>query len=265
MTEDRWLELAPLHALGALDGEERAGFEAHVPGCVVCSAELRAHEAVAALVPLALPPVQPTLALRQRVLARQEPRPGAAAIQHRPWRAALAAAAALLLGIGLLVVRWQRDQARVELAEARRDVELARAEAARVAEELLVTQRDLAEAVAFRALVARPDSRVTTLAGLAPAPRARARVIFDPATREAVLVASGLDPAPEGKAYEAWVIAAGAPVPAGVFRPDAQGRAVLRLPIVEATASAKTFAVTLEPEAGTPAPTGPMVLAGAVS
>jgi anti-sigma-K factor RskA len=258
MSEDRWLELAPLHALGALDGEERAGFEAHVPGCLVCSAELRAHEAVVSLVPLALSPVRPTPALRQRVLTRQELAPPAPLARRRPWATYLAAAAALVLGIGLLVVRWQRDRAQVAAANAR-------AEAAYLQDKLRTTERDLAEAVSFRALVQRPGSHVTTLAGLAPAPKARGRVIFDPVTREAVLVASGLDPAPQGKAYEAWVIAAGAPVPAGLFRPDAQGGAVVRLPRIEATASARTFAVTVEPETGTPAPTGPIVLAGAVS
>ncbi len=261
MTEDRWLELAPLHALGALDGEDLAGFEAHVSACPACAAELRAHEAVVALVPLGLQPVRPTLTVRQRVLERQDSKSAVAvapAAPRRPWATYLAAAAALVLGLGLLVVRWQRDRARVAAAEAS-------AEAKRLEAELSVTQRDLAEAAAFRALVQRPGSLVTTLAGLAAAPKARARVVFDPVTREAILVASGLDPAPEGKAYEAWVIAGGAPVPIGLFRPDAQGGAVVRLPRVEATGSAKTFAVTLEPEVGTPSPTGPMVLAGAVS
>jgi anti-sigma-K factor RskA len=46
---------------------------------------------------------------------------------------------------------------------------------------------------------------------------------------------------------------------------DAQGRAVFRLPAGLELAGVKTFAVTVEPEAGTTAPTGPMVLAGAVS
>jgi anti-sigma-K factor RskA len=43
----------------------------------------------------------------------------------------------------------------------------------------------------------------------------------------------------------------------------ADGSAIFRLPLVEDTAHVKTFAVTLEPAGGTPAPTGPMVLAGA--
>ena len=111
----------------------------------------------------------------------------------------------------------------------------------------------------------RPDTRLVSLGGLAAAPHARARVVFDPTTHEAVLLASGLGPAPQGKAYEVWVIGAGAPVPAGVFQADADGRAVFRLSDVAETARVRTFAVTVEPAAGVPAPTGPMVLAGSVS
>src|SRR4030095_16349436 len=78
--------------------------------------------------------------------------------------------------------------------------------------------------------VIRPQSRVVSLAGLAPAPEANARVVWHAERREAVLLASGLAPAPAGKAYELWIIAKAAPVPAGVFQVDPQGRAVFRLP-----------------------------------
>jgi anti-sigma-K factor RskA len=65
---------------------------------------------------------------------------------------------------------------------------------------------------------------------------------------------------------EIWVIGPSkAPVPAGVFQPRPDGSALVSLPKVEDTARPNTFAVTLEPEAGSAAPTGPMVLAGAVS
>jgi len=260
MTEDLFLELAPLQALGALDAEDRVRFEGHVGSCVACAAELRAHERVAAVIALGLPGVRPSPALRRRLIAGQggQGSPAAAARAPLPWFGALAAAASLVLAVSLGVVRNQRDGARREAASAR-------AEAERAVAALTAAERDLAEAQAFRALVQRGSSRIATLAGLSPALGAHARVVFDPATREAVLVASGLAPAPPSKTYEAWVIASGAPEPAGVFRPDAQGRAVLRLPLVEGTRAAKTFAVTLEPEAGSSAPTGPMVLAGAAS
>jgi anti-sigma-K factor RskA len=78
-------------------------------------------------------------------------------------------------------------------------------------------------------------------------------------------VATGLQPPPAGKAYELWVLAGQKPVPAGVFKADERGRAVVTLPWAEDTARVHTFAVTLEPESGSPAPTSPIMLAGAVS
>jgi anti-sigma-K factor RskA len=87
--------------------------------------------------------------------------------------------------------------------------------------------------------------------------------VWNPDQRQAVLFAAGLPPAPAGKAYEAWVIAGAAPVAAGLFRvADESGTALHTLPRLDDVARARTFAVTLEPEAGVKAPTGPMVLAG---
>jgi anti-sigma-K factor RskA len=127
-------------------------------------------------------------------------------------------------------------------------------------------QEALEEARSVRDLVARPESRLTLLAGLKPAPEARGRVLWNAATREAVLLVSGLERAPAGKTYEIWVIGpSNQPVPAGLFQPSAGGSAVVSLPRVEDTARPRTFAVTLEPATGSASPTGPMVLAGAVS
>jgi anti-sigma-K factor RskA len=175
------------------------------------------------------------------------------------WPAGLAAAAALVLGLALLVTR----------AQLRRAHDQAQALAAQVEDaERQVTQlrRQLTQAQAVRELVSRPGSRLTLLAGLQPAPQASARVVWDAATRDALLLASGLQPPPAGQAYELWVIGpSNQPVPAGVFQPSPDGTALVRLPQLWETAQARTFAVTLEPAAGSPSPTGPMVLAGAVS
>ncbi len=166
---------------------------------------------------------------------------------------------------GLALVFAQRNVARREAAFERAAAQEARQVAQRAQAEAASLREALAIEVAFRELVIRPQSRVVSLAGLAPAPQANARVVWHAERREAVLLASGLAPAPAGKAYELWIIAKAAPVPAGVFQVDPQGRAVFRLPAGLDFAGVKTFAVTLEPEAGVPAPTGPMVLAGAVS
>ena len=109
------------------------------------------------------------------------------------------------------------------------------------------------------------ETRVASLAGLQAAPAAQGRIVWHAGRGEAVFVASGLAAAPAGKAYELWIIARATPVPAGVFQVDAQGRVVFRLPAGLELRGVKTFAVTVEPAAGVPAPTGAMVLAGAVS
>src|SRR2546425_118103 len=72
------------------------------------------------------------------------------------------------------------------------------------------------------------------------------------------LFVSKLPPAPAGRTYKLWVIAQGTPRPAGVFQVNGAGEAVRKIePVAE---SASAFAVTLEPEGGGPAPTGPTVL-----
>jgi hypothetical protein len=50
-----WRELLGVYALGQLDGDERAGLEAHLEGCAHCRAELALLEPVARMLPHADP------------------------------------------------------------------------------------------------------------------------------------------------------------------------------------------------------------------
>lgn len=261
--EDRYRELLPLAALDALDGEDAAEFRRHLATCEGCRTELAAFERVAAAIGTSVTPMPPPPRLRDRVLAAvAAPLSRPAAVRPPrvfPWRGTLATAAVLVLAVALLVTReqLQRERARAQALAA---------EAEQARRELAGLQEALAEARSVRDLVVRPDSRLTLLAGLPPAAGARARVIWNASTREAVLIASGLPAPSPGKAYEVWVIGESKqPAPAGVFQPAADGTALVHLPRVEETARPRTFAVTIEPAAGSPSPTGPMVLAGAVS
>jgi anti-sigma-K factor RskA len=56
-----------------------------------------------------------------------------------------------------------------------------------------------------------------------------------------------------------------APVPAGLFRPDAAGSATLVLPPVTPGIEAKAFGVTIENASGADAPTSPIILSGAAT
>jgi hypothetical protein len=272
MSGDRFLELAPLAALGALDGEDLVEFQAHLPGCPACQAELRDHEDVSGLMGLATGPVPPPRGLRGRVLGAVGSPTGrvtAPVPVRQPPRSAwpaLAAAAAVVLALagGYLAGTRGRDAARREAAllRAERDDLMLQFRTAQ-AESLSLKLR-LAQEAAFHDLLAHGETRTTRLAALAPAPGAQARVVWNALARQTVILATGLQPPPPGKAYELWVIAGQKPVPAGLFKADDRGRAVVTLPWQEDTARARTLAVTLEPEAGVPAPTGPMVLAGEV-
>ena len=74
------------------------------------------------------------------------------------------------------------------------------------------------------------------------------------------LLATGLPPAPPGKTYALWAIARGTPRPVGLFAVDANGRGGHRVAADTARDAVQGFVVTLEPEGGAPAPTGPIVL-----
>jgi anti-sigma factor ChrR (cupin superfamily) len=68
MTADRFGALAAPYALGALEGEERAAFEAHLPACPACAAAVEREAGVVASIPKGLEPIAPALAERERVL-----------------------------------------------------------------------------------------------------------------------------------------------------------------------------------------------------
>jgi anti-sigma-K factor RskA len=79
-----------------------------------------------------------------------------------------------------------------------------------------------------------------------------------------VFVAGGLRPLPADKAYELWLIPAQgkAPIPAGLFRPDASHGATVVLPPLPAETQAKSFEVTVEPGHGSETPSLPIVMQG---
>jgi len=81
-----------------------------------------------------------------------------------------------------------------------------------------------------------------------------------------IFMASNLGPVPEGKAYELWIIpSTGAPIAAGVFKPDDHGNAIMMDHKMPEGVEAKAFAITIENQEGSDKPTSPIVLMGAVS
>jgi len=243
--------LAAVYAVGALDGDDLARFEAHLAeGCDRCETIVReSREALARMALAATPSVPPPdvrAALQARIDAAIRPSARAARRGWLTWAAATAAVVALavMLASGIVASRYEAQLGQIARDTAKEREQLQRAEAT------LRTQ------LAALELLRDPETRVIELRS--PSSNALARVIWNDRAGGHLLVAN-LPAAPEGKAYELWALGGPAPRPAGLFQVGSDGRAAQK---VEAGGEpAKGFAVTLEPAQGVPVPTGPIVLA----
>jgi|KBSMisStandDraft_5_1062788.scaffolds.fasta_scaffold241674_3 anti-sigma-K factor RskA len=220
-----------LYALGLLDGEEKREIDEHLArNCVDCQKQLKNALAVNALLLSQAPQVVPPSRLKRRVMASVgRERSGFA------WIAALAAAAAVIVALWLGIQQRTTDR---ELSKARLDLQQSAGERDR-----------LEQALTF---LNQPETRQVNFGLDKPAPP-RGNFFLNPRLG-VLLIASNLPALPAGKAYELWVIPKGdAPRPAGTFQADPQGTA---MHILNGTVdSSVTLAVTVEPEAGSPAPT----------
>ena len=102
-------------------------------------------------------------------------------------------------------------------------------------------------------------------AGAVPKLDPEAHATYVPETGALVFVADHLDPLQAQKTYELWLLpaeAGQAPIPAGLFKPDANGNASVVMPDLPRGVTAKGFGVTVENDGGSKTPTAPIVLAG---
>lgn len=218
-------DLVAPYALDALDEDERASFERHLASCDQCSAQLGdLQEATTALAYAAEGP-EPPRELRERILEAAREEGGATVIQFpkRNWllpaaTAAAAVAAVAAIAVGLWAVSLSNDLDRER--DARR-----------------------AEARAIALLASDAERR--------PLTGGRGALLLA-SDGSAALVTCDLATAPEGKTYEAWVIANEVARPAGLFRGgDDCDVKILTRPVPRDA----TVAVTLEGEGGADQPT----------
>jgi Anti-sigma-K factor rskA, C-terminal len=194
------------------------------------------------------------------------------AVVRRSWYiAAAAAVAAGLLIFGLVRrIETRLDDASSRVAAAERQAEAtteranqemtnARQEANRqIAEARESAQR--AETVS--AILAAPDLVRINLTGGA-VERSFAQLLLS-RTRGLVLSASRLPPAPPQMTYQLWLLTTAAPVSAGLFVPDANGRATVVVDVPPRVAGPVVGAqVTVEPSAGSQAPSNRLLLSRA--
>jgi anti-sigma-K factor RskA len=239
-----------LHALGALPENESAAMEVHLGGCSDCRTELGRLRGDMALLALSVAGPAPPARARARLLNSIRNGSVVSAVPpKRSWwlPAGWALAAAMLIFAALL---WNENaslQRRIDTLHVVSIQQTAELQSAR-------------EAVAT--LTATDAMRVTLVAAKVP-PQPQGRVIYVQNFGRLIFFASNLPPVPPQKAYELWLLPVkGNPIPAGVFKPDARGSATVVNPPLPVDTEAKGFAITVEPERGSPTPTMPIVIMG---
>jgi len=231
-----------LYSLGLADEEERREIDAHLArGCDTCRKNLGGALALNAVMLASVPEAAPRSRLKRRILAGFGIQPAGWG-----WLGALAAACMLVVALWLSVQERRRAN---ELAEARQNL-------------IRVTsERDrLEQAFGF---LTQPGTRQVNFGGAQPQPP-RGNVFVNDRLG-VLLIAGNLPPLVPGRTYEMWVIPkGGAPRPAGLFQSTAGGSAMHFLSGPVDVAMLGAVAVSVEPEAGSQAPTTTPIIVAAL-
>jgi hypothetical protein len=228
-----------LYALGVVEGEEREEVAAHLArGCDACRSGVSRAIALNSMLLGSVEDVKAPRRLKRRILA-------SVGGKHRSWTWAGILAAACMLAIAVFFGAQERERAR-ELAEARQQLLALSADRDRMAECLRMLDQ--------------PDTMLVGFGKGQPAPPHGN--VFVNGRSGVLLIASNLPRLAQGRLFEMWLIPkGGSPHPAGMFQPGASGVGfnLLSGPVDVSTLGA--VAVTVEPEAGSPAPTSTPILA----
>ncbi len=235
--------LAAAYALDALDPHERAVFEAHYPSCEVCRADVLDFRSTLAVVAEA-EAVAPPTDLRRRVL--DEIAKTRQLSPHLP------------SGVTDLAERRRRRRRMTATVLA-----AAAAVGLFTAGALIVGGSDSpAYATELANVLAHSDARFETLGGNGDG---EVRVAWSGDAERAVLLADDLPEAPEGMAYELWLIDDSGPLAMNVLD-RADGGEIRDAVVMDGDVDREPTAwgITLEPEAGSVSPTGEVLFVAEV-
>ncbi|HEV3305572.1 MAG TPA: anti-sigma factor [Candidatus Sulfotelmatobacter sp.] len=251
---EQFAEDLALYALGVLKGDERGKLELHLATCAACRLELEQVRGDMALLAMSAAGPRPPRRARQRLLdavaleARSAKTAQSAA--HRSWWGWLGWAATAAVIVFALSLWRENSMLRATLASA----------SSRAAE----SSRQLEELRKIAAPIIEPEAQRVTLVAARTPPQPQGKAFYLRSRNSLVFLANNMPALPPQKAYELWLIpTSGNPIPAGVFKPDAHGSASVVNPPLPAGTEAKAFAITVENEAGSAAPTTPILMMGA--
>jgi Anti-sigma-K factor rskA len=236
-------DMFELYSLGLLEGAEKNELEAHLGrNCPTCLSNYKSALELNSVLLSLTPDVEPPARLKRRVMA-------SVGVEPKSWWgwASLVAAAGMLV-----VTLWIGNQERQRTA----DLAQAREAIAGMSSEREQLQQALR-------MLDQPETRQVTFGKDQPAPP-RGNV-FIHARLGVMLIASNLPKLAPGKTYQMWLVPKeGAPKPAGLFQSSDRQSAMHFLAGPVDSAALAAVAVSVEPEAGSSAPTTtPLIVAAA--
>lgn len=232
MTQDLH-HLAAAYALDALDPDERVAFEAHYPSCEICAAEVADFRETAAVLAADVA-VSPPADLKASIMAEV-----AQTRQLSPRRSDVV----------------ELDRVRARRRRLLQGVGAAAAAVLLVVGTVVVTGSDGDD---FGPVLEAADASFVTLEGDAGSIEA----IWSDELDQVVVQATGLADPGQGLTYALWSLRDGEAVPAGLFAPDADGSLAAVLDVDDLDPAA--WGVTIEPDGGSPQPTGEVLFVGDV-
>ncbi len=244
MVHEDYKEMIPARALSALDAAEERALNEHLENCDECRKDLDEWQGTAATLAVVADPIEPSPKVRERILNEVRKENSASEVipfrstSRNIWRSfgSLGAMAAVVLFTALivgLVVLWRENSA---------------------------VKDDLALANEFIQLAKTPGAKVSELQGVDLGSGATATLAYDK-TGHAMLRADRLPSVPQGKAYQLWfIVGKNPPMPGKTFSPDSAGKGVLKDQMPKEALDSAIFAITLEPEGGSSAPTSTIYL-----
>jgi Anti-sigma-K factor rskA/Putative zinc-finger len=277
---EQFAEDLALYSLGSLDGAERAVLEAHLAKCASCQHELELLRGDVSLLALTAMGPKPPARSRQRLMSAianepQLPNTATASVaphlQPRSQQSSRPSTAPSWWGaFGWPTLRWASAVALVLVCVAlvRQNSILQQTVGgmrARFEAQLNAQGNKLEQANQTLATLLDPEATKIELVAVGSKPQPRGKAIYQRRNRNLIFFASNLPTLPADKIYELWLFPAngGAPIAAGLFKPDARGSATVVNPPLPEGVAAKNFAVTLEPVSGShDAPRGTPVIVG---
>ncbi|MGQ0601155.1 MAG: anti-sigma factor [Anaerolineales bacterium] len=277
--DNRLEDLLSFYALGTLTDSERAEVEAYIAVNGEARERLWELQAAAEALATATTPVQPSPALKSRLMARvhadvrqrvvTKPQTESGLLRFFDSLRQRFAPALAVGGLALAVAAaaWALTL-NAEVIQLRAQLATQNELATQVAELKLETEslrQELQEQNKVLAHLASPGSYTVSIAGTAQLPEAYGQLINDPTRHTTVLVISGLPQLEPGKVYQFWWIKGETPIAAETFAVDEQGRAVVEVSSAETPTSYNAMGVTVEPAGGSQQPTTQPIMLGQIS